>query len=396
MKNAATVTSTLIEKFAGLSDPRIERTKKHSMTDILVLSICGFICGVDNWVDLEEFAQIRQDWFKTFLELPNGIPSHDTFGRFYAALDPVAFSRCFTSWIQSVAEVTEGEVVAVDGKTLRRSFDKASSKAAIHMVSAWASKAGVVLGQVKTDEHSNEITAIPKLLEILSLQGCIVTLDAMGAQKEVVQTIVEKGANYVIGLKGNQSSLHEATKAFFEEAREEKFETVKHDFYETLEKEHGRLETRKYWVSSILDWCKQKREWAGLCSVGMVESTREIGGYTSTEVRYFISSLAGDSAQKFAHAVRSHWAVENSLHWVLDMAFDEDQSRVRTGNAAENMAMLRHIALNLLKGDTTTRKVGIATRRKKAGWSGDFMLHLLGFKTAYEPDNKRRQSRQNG
>lgn len=396
MKKPGQVTATLIEKFSGLSDPRVERTKKHSMTDILVLSICGFICGVDNWVDLEEFAQIRHDWFKTFLELPNGIPSHDTFGRFYAALDPVAFSRCFTGWIQSVAEVTEGEVVAVDGKTLRRSFDKASSKAAIHMVSAWASKAGLVLGQVKTDEHSNEITAIPKLLEILSLQGCIVTLDAMGAQKEVVQTIVDKGADYVISLKGNQSTLHEATKAFFDEAREERFETVKHDFYETLEKEHGRLETRKYWVSSILDWCKQKHQWAGLCSVGMVEATREIDGRKSTETRYFISSLTGDSAKKFAHAVRSHWAVENSLHWVLDMAFDEDQSRVRKGNAAENMAMLRHVALNLLKGDTTTRKVGIATRRKKAGWSGDYMMHLLGFKTAYEPDRRRHQSRTHG
>ena len=221
MKKPARVTATLIEKFATLSDPRIERTKKHSMTGILVISICGFICGVDNWVDLEEFAQIRQEWFKTFLELPNGIPSHDTFGRFYAALDPVAFSRCFTSWIQSVAEVTEGEVIAVDGKTLRRSFDKASSKAAIHMVSAWASKAGFVLGQVKTDGHSNEITAIPRLLEILSLQGCIVTLDAMGAQKEVVQTIVDKGADYVISLKGNQSTLHEATKHFFQEARED-------------------------------------------------------------------------------------------------------------------------------------------------------------------------------
>ena len=192
--------------------------------------------------------------------------------------------------------MTEGEVVAVDGKTLRRSFDKASSKAAIHMVSAWASRAGVVLGQVKTDEASNEITAIPKLLEILSLEGCIVTLDAMGAQTEGVKTIVEKGADYVISLKGNQSSLHEATKRFFQDAREERFETVKHDFYETLEKDHGRIETRKYWVSSILDWCKQKGDWAGLCSVGMVESSREIQGLTSTEVRYFISSLVGDSA----------------------------------------------------------------------------------------------------
>jgi len=361
------------------------------MTDILVISICGFICGIDNWVELEEFGEIKKEWFEEFLELPNGIPSHDTFGRFYAALDPEEFSRCFTRWVESIAEVTEGEVVAVDGKTLRRSFDRASKKAAIHMVSAWASKAGLVLGQVKTDEDSNEITAIPKLLEILRLEGCIVTIDAIGAQKEVVKAIVEKGADYVISLKKNQPTMHAKTVEFFAEAREERFETVPHAYTETIEKEHGRLETRRYWTTSRMDWCRERTEWAGLTSVGMVEATREVDGVSSTEVRYFLSSLAGGDAEKFARAVRSHWSVENNLHWVLDVAFDEDRSRVRKDNAPENMAMLRHVALNLLKGDTTT-KVGIKTRRKMAGWSNEYLAHLLGVKGLYQP-RPRRQPR---
>ena len=378
-----------MEKFSTLVDPRIERTKKHSMTDILTISICGFICGIDNWVELEEFGEIKKDWFKEFLELPNGIPSHDTFGRFYAALDPEEFSRCFTRWVQAIGEVTEGEVVAIDGKTLRRSFDRASSKAAIHMVSAWASSAGLVLGQVKTDAASNEIPAIPKLLEILRLEGCIVTIDAIGAQKEVVKAIVDKGAHYVISLKKNQPKLHELVADFFTEARAERFETVPHAHTQTLEKEHGRLETREYWVTSRLDWFRERGEWAGLTSVGMVEATREVDGKTSREVRYFISSLAADDAKKFARAVRGHWSVENNLHWVLDVAFDEDRSRVRKDNAPENMAMLRHVALNLLKADTST-KVGIKTRRKMAGWSNEYLAHLLGVKGLYQPRPSKR------
>jgi predicted transposase YbfD/YdcC len=260
------------------------------------------------------------------------------------------------------------------------------------MVSAWASQNGVVLGQVKTDEASNEITAIPKLLEILHLQGCIVTIDAIGCQREVVKTIIEKGADYVISLKKNQPALHAATEAFFAEAREESFETVPHKFTETLEKEHGRLETRKYWVTASLDWFRERFEWAGLTSVGMVESTREVNGATSKQTRYFITSLPGDDAEKFARAVRGHWSVENSLHWVLDVAFDEDHSRVRKNNAPENMAMLRHVALNLLKNDTTTKKVGIKTRRKKAGWSNEYLAHLLGVRNSgYDPNPPKKQ-----
>ena len=389
MKKPAQVTASLIEKFAGLKDPRIERTKKHLLTDMLVISICGFICGIDNWVELAQYGRIKKDWFKSFLELPNGIPSHDTFGRLYAALDPEQFSRCFAEWVKAIAEVTEGEVVAIDGKTVRGSFDRASKKAAIKMVSAWASKTGLVLGQVKTDAESNEITAIPKLLEILHLQGCLVTIDAAGCQREIVKHIIDKGADYVISLKKNQGALHAATVAFFTEAREESFETVKHAYTETLEKEHGRLETRRYWVTGKLDWFRERTDWEGLTSVGMVESEREVNGVTSKEIRYYISSLVGDDAVKFAGAVRGHWSVENSLHWVLDVDFDEDHSRVRKDNAPENMAMLRHVALNLLKGDTTVRKVGIKTRRKMAGWSNDYLAHLLGVKGLYDPDPPR-------
>lgn len=392
MKKPAPATAALMEKFSTLVDPRIERTKKHSMTDLLVISICGFICGIDNWVELEEFGEIKKDWFKEFLELPNGIPSHDTFGRFYAALDPEEFSRCFTRWVQAIGEVTEGEVVAVDGKTLRRSFDRASSKAAIHMVSAWASKTGLVLGQVKTDENSNEIPAIPKLLEILRLEGCIVTIDAIGAQKEVVKAIVDKGAHYVISLKKNQPTLHSKAEEFFKEALEERFETVPHKYTESVENDHGRLEKRRYWVTSKMDWLREREEWAGLTSVGMVESKREVDGKTSREVRYFISSLPGDNAEKFAVAVRSHWSVENNLHWVLDVAFDEDRSRVRKDNAPQNMAMLRHVALNLLKADKST-KVGIKTRRKMAGWSNEYLAHLLGVKGLYQPRARKQAPR---
>jgi predicted transposase YbfD/YdcC len=359
-------TAGVIAHFARLVDPRIDRTKLHSFTDILTISICGFICGMDSWVDIVEYAEEKKDWFETFLELPNGIPSHDTFGRVFAALDPEMFSRCFTSWVKSFSEIEVDEVVAIDGKTLRRSFDKASKKAAIHMVSAWASKAGIVLGQIKTDEHSNEIPAIPKLLEILNVQDCIVTIDAAGAQKEIVQTIVDKGAEYVISLKGNQSKLLGEVEAMFREALLENFETLKHQFVQTIEKDHGRIETRKYWTTGQIDVLKSRHEWVGLCSVGMVESTREVNDVATKSVRYYISSLSGSDGGKFSNAVRKHWAIENNLHWVLDMAFDEDSCRVRKNHAPENMAMLRHIALNLLKGDTTRRKVGIKIRRKKS------------------------------
>lgn len=374
----------MLEHYNTVVDPRVERTRKHLMCDLLTIAICGFICGVDNWVELEDFGKAKFKWFKSFLRLPHGIPSHDTFGRFFAALDPEEFSRCFIRWVKAISEVTEGEVVAIDGKTLRRSFDNAAGKVAIHMVSAWASKNSLVLGQVKTEEKSNEITAIPKLLELLHLRGCIVTIDAMGCQREIVERIVEKEADYVVSLKGNQGALQREVEALFVEAREESFETVPHAYTETLEKEHGRFEKRRYWTTAKLASIKEKKKWPSLTSVGMVESTRTVNEITSVEVRYFISSLPGDDAVKFADAVRSHWSVENNLHWVLDVAFDEDQSRVRKDNAPENMAMLRHVALNLIKADKLVKR-GVQTRRKLAGWDDSFLAHLLGVKGAYTP-----------
>lgn len=380
----------LMEHFSPLKDPRVERTKKHSLTDLLTIAICGFICGIDTWVELEEFAEAKEEWFRTFLSLPHGLPSHDTYGRFFGALDPESFSRCFIAWVKGISEVTEGEVVAIDGKTLRRSFDRTSSKAAIHMVSAWSTKNSLVLGQVKTEEKSNEITAIPKLLELLHLQGCIVTLDAMGCQREIVQAVVDKGADYVISLKGNQGTLKTQVEALFQEAREESFETVPHAYTETVEKEHGRSEKRRYWITAKLDAVREQKKWPSLTSVGMAESQRTVNGVSSTEVRYFISSLPGDDALKFADAVRKHWQVENNLHWVLDVAFNEDACRVRKDHAPENMAMLRHVALNLVKADTLSKR-GVKTRRKMAGWDERYLAHLLGVKGAYQARASKRK-----
>ncbi len=287
--------ASILKHFSDLKDPRVKRTRRHELSDMLVIAICGFICGVDDWVNLECFAKAKLKWFKTFLELPNGIPSHDTFGKVFAALDPEGFARCFSSWIASIAEVTEGQVVAIDGKTVRRSFDKAGKKAAIHMVSAWAAENRLVLGQVKTEEKSNEITAIPKLLDVLALSGCIVTMDAMGCQKDIVQTVADKGADYVISLKENQPRLLERAKALFDgkAPKELAFHSA-----QTVDGDHGRIETRTCTTVSA-DWMKyDTRGWANLMTLGRIESERCIGETTSKEVRYFISSLPSDKAPR--------------------------------------------------------------------------------------------------
>lgn len=360
--------------FASLKDKRLERCRKHSLQDILVIAICGFICGVDNWADMELFGEAKLAWLRTFLELPNGIPSHDTFGRVFSLVEPESFARCFTQWAQAVADVTEGKVVAIDGKAVRRSFDKASQKACVHLVNAWVAENRCVLGQVACEEKSNEITAIPQLLEMLSLKGCIVTLDAMGCQRTIVERIVERGADYLIALKGNQESLHEAAKEAFA-GREEHWEG---SYTETFEEGHGRVETRRCWVTSRVEEYARHEEWKRLGSFVLVESERTVKEKNETQVeqRYFISSLPADDAARIASVVRTHWAVENDLHWSLDVAFREDESRVREGHAQQNMAMMRRLALSLLKQDTRT-KAGIAGRRKKAGWDHDYLLALM-------------------
>lgn len=370
--------AAIMEHFADLPDPRMNRTRRHLLSDILTIAVCAAICGADNWVDVEAFGNCKKKWFQTFLSLPSGIPSHDTFGRVFAALDPDAFRKGFTQWIRAVSEAVPG-VVAIDGKTLRRSFDHAAGKAAIHMVSAWADETQLVLGQVKTDEKSNEITAIPGLLGILLLKGCIVTLDAMGCQKKIAEGIVLKGADYVLALKGNQGTMEDEVKLFFEGALQSGWKDTPHDYHETREKNHGRIEIRRYWITPEIQWFSDCLDWKNLKSFGMVESQRQVGEKITTDRRLYISSLSGDDAKTFARAVRRHWGIENKLHWTLDMAFREDESRAREGYAAENIAMVRHIALNLLKQEKTI-KGGISTKRKACGWSEDYLLKVLTMK----------------
>jgi predicted transposase YbfD/YdcC len=345
------------------------------LTDIIAIAICAAVCGADDFVEIEEFGRAREDWLKERLELPNGIPSHDTFGRVFSRLDPKEFSECFLSWTRAIKEHTAGGFVAIDGKASRGSFDAAAGKSAIHMVSAWAAESHMVLGQVKVDDKSNEITAIPELLRLLDISGCIVTIDAMGCQREIASQIIKQNGDYVLSLKGNQGMLHEDVKVFFEDSRSTGFRGVEHSFHESTDKDHGRIETRRCWVSANIAWLNERHEWPGLESIVAVESERHIGEKVTVETRYFISSL-NESAPKMSEAVRSHWGIENQLHWVLDVVFREDHCRTRKDHAPQNLATLRHIALNLLKQDKSA-KVGIKARRLKAALDIRYMEKIL-------------------
>jgi predicted transposase YbfD/YdcC len=376
--------SSLTEHFSIIIDPRVNRTRDHELIDVLVIGLCCFICGGESFYDMEHFGNAKLEWFKTFLKLPNGIPSHDTFNRVFCAMDPRHFLECFISWTQSVRTVIAGEIVALDGKALRRAIDAGAGPRCI--VSAWAEDNGLVLGQLEVDGKSNEITAVPQLLRALELSGCIVTLDAMGCQKKIAREIQEADADYVLALKGNQSVVHEEVKAFLDETLAEKKklrpagaplpQAAAHlAEFETIEKEHGRIETRRYYVSDRLEWFEGLSEWEGLRSVGMVEAMREIKGQTSVERRYYLSSLPLD-AKNFARAVRGHWAIENKLHWVMDVVFGEDQSRARAGYAAQNLATLRRLSLNLLKREKKKRSV--RGKQLDAGWDNAYLLKVLG------------------
>jgi predicted transposase YbfD/YdcC len=367
---------TIVEHFSNINDPRIERRKLHKLIDIITISICAVICGADTWEDIELFGSSKHEWFKQFLELPNGIPSHDTFARVFARINPEQFQKSFISWIQSISKLTSQEIVAIDGKTLRGSYDTSDDKAAIHMVSAWAAANCLVLGQVKVDEKSNEITAIPKLLKVLCLQGCIVTIDAMGCQKEIVKQIVEQDGDYVISLKKNQNSLYERVENLFKQAINNRFQGIEHSEFRRHESGHGRHEIRQcVMLSNIQDLIDPEGKWSKLTSVGMINSWRTENEKTTLETRYFISNLP-NNAELLAQSVRTHWNIENKLHWVLDVQFNEDSSRIRKDNAPQNFAIIRHIALNLLNQDKTV-KAGVKRKRNKAGWDNEYLEKIL-------------------
>jgi len=368
--------TSIWKHFSILPDPRIDRTKLHKLEDILTIALCAMISNADTWNDIADYGNAKKPWLQNFLELPHGIPSHDTFGRVFAALDPQAFEQSFRAWIVDLAGSTEGKLVAIDGKTIRRSIDRASGKAAIHLVSAWVHENHAVFGQIATEDKSNEITAIPKLLEMLQLKDATVTIDAMGCQKDIAQKVIDRQGQYVLAVKGNQGTLHDDLKLFLDDAIERDFAGIPHDQHEQTEKGHGRMETRRTWCTSQIDWLQDRHDWAGLQSVAVVDSYRKTGNEATSERRYFISSHSGRCAQRIAVAVRNHWCVENELHWSLDMCFNEDQSRARIGNAAENLSRLRRLALTLLKQDKTV-KVGIKGKRLLAGWDEKYLLRIL-------------------
>ena len=367
----------MLRIFKNIPDPRMQGKVIHKLHDILVIAVCSIIAGIEHWTQMEDYARANRDWFESFLELPNGIPSHDTFGNVFAALAPEEFEKAIQLWIYSLSgSRTRGKHIAIDGKTLRRSFDKAAGKLAVHMVSAYVHENHTVFGQLKVDDKSNEITAIPKLLEMLDLKESTVTIDAMGCQKEIAKKIIEKQGDYVLALKGNHSSLLDDVKTFIDDGIANGC-ADDYDYYENTEKSHGRIERRKCWSFEDIGWLTKRHDWAGLKSISAVECKRIVDGKESVERRYFISSHSGRSSRQIAGFVRDHWRIENQLHWILDVCFNEDSCRTRTQNAAENLARVRRIALMLLKSEKTC-KLGVKSKRAKAGYDRDYMLTVLG------------------
>jgi predicted transposase YbfD/YdcC len=361
--------------FSVLEDPR-RYNRRHKLLDIVVIAICAAICGAEGWEDIELFGETKEEWLRGFLELPHGAPSDDTYRRVFAALDASEFQSCFMDWIEAVEELTQGQVIAVDGKTLRRSHDRREGKKALQMVSAWASANGLVLGQRKVDGESNEITAVPELLDALEIAGCTVTLDAIHCQTETVETIVDKGADYVLPVKENQPRLLEALQGLFDDPAEMRW--VECDYHRTEDRGHGRVEIRECWSTSdpeYLNYIGTLAEWRGLQSIAMIQTERQLGDQTTVSRRYFISSLKSD-AERLLKAVRGHWGIENKVHWVLDIAFREDDCRIRKGHGAENFAVLRHIALNLLRRETSGKR-SIRGKRMKAALDEKYLSKVL-------------------
>ncbi len=364
----------LIEHFSLLPDHRIERNKCHALIDIMVLVICAVASGADGWEAIEQFGKEKLEWLRQYVPLVNGVPSHDCIAYVMCRLSPPKFRDCFMSWTQAVAEETGGEVIAVDGKTAKGSRDRKNGRNPLHMVSAWACQNRLVLGQQATDEKSNEITAIPKLLALLELKGCIVTVDAMGCQRAIAEQIIDQGGDYVLGLKGNQETLHEAVVDFFSTAQARHFAGIAHDYVEEIDKDHGRLEIRRYWIAGELRTLPDPQNWKGLRSIGKVERECLQGDTRTLEQRYFINSIAAQ-AKPFARAVRGHWGVENLLHWRLDVVFGDDASRIRKGNGPAIMTTVRHLCMNLFEQEPTA--MSLAKKRRKAAWNDDYRAKVL-------------------
>jgi predicted transposase YbfD/YdcC len=373
---------TLFRKhFSAIPDPRVQGRSDHLLLDIFAITILAVICGADGWDDIAVFGQSKQPWLSTFLELPAGIPSADTFRRVFSALHPDAFRRAFIGWAQDLVGTTEGKLVVLDGKTARRSFDRTTGKSALHLVSAWVRDNRLTLGQIATEAKSNEITAIPALLELLDLRGAIVSIDAMGTQKAIAQVIVDQDADYLLALKGNQGKLHAQVVAFFADAGPEQRADTAPIVHQTCDEAHGRREVRRVRISEDLSTIPEATKWPALKSIILVESERHIGETIERERRYFISSCGQVGAELMAALVRGHWSIENECHWVLDIAFREDDSRIRRNHGPENFALVRKIALNLLKQEATHKR-GIAAKRKLAGWDHDYLLRILSGPTA--------------
>jgi predicted transposase YbfD/YdcC len=377
--------SRLVTALEAVPDPRRQcKNLRHRLVDVLVIGFCAVLCNCDDFVEIEEFAKAKEDFFRRFLELPNGIPSHDTFRRVFQAICPRALQTCLIGWLkekhwsvcgEKVSDEKKG--VAIDGKTLRRTFDRAKGLGALHLVSAWATDNGLTLGQIAVDAKSNEITAIPKLLETLDLEDCVVTIDAAGCQKEIAEKIIAKDGDYVLALKANHPTMHQEVVDYFLEQHEADPADREARYHRKVERGHGRTETRETFVAPVPKWLHGAAEWMGLCSIVMVirQSIDHATKKQTGDVRYFLSSVK-PTARRLARIIRSHWGIENGLHWVLDIAFNEDRLRTKDRNAIDNLALLNRLAVSLLRQDHSV-KAGVKCKRKKAGWDDDYLQHLL-------------------